>query len=237
MHAFLTAGGIPKPGEPLYEYTQGVSKAMLDIQGKPMIQWVIDALDGAQTVDDMLVIGLPADCGLTSRKHLQFMDNQGSMLANIIAGIQRIREKDPAAQYVLICSSDVPAVQPHMIDWVIQTAMQTDDDIYYNVIERKIMEARFPGSRRSYTHLKDIEVCGGDINVARMITVDKNSVWTEIIEARKNVFKQASIIGWDVLLLLLLRRLTTDEAVKRISKRVGLKDAPCSAPTQKSAWT
>lgn len=37
MDAIVTAGGIPKPDEPLYVRTQGQSKALLDVNGKPMI--------------------------------------------------------------------------------------------------------------------------------------------------------------------------------------------------------
>ncbi len=59
MDAIVTAGGIPQPGEPLYEYTQGISKAMLDVAGKPMIQWVLKALDEAATIDKVIIIGLP----------------------------------------------------------------------------------------------------------------------------------------------------------------------------------
>jgi NDP-sugar pyrophosphorylase family protein len=44
MDAIVIAGGIPEPGDPLYEYTQGQPKALLDIAGKPMVQWVLDAL-------------------------------------------------------------------------------------------------------------------------------------------------------------------------------------------------
>lgn len=223
MFAIVTAGGIPKPGEPLYPYTQGASKALLDIQGKPMIQWVIDALDDAQTVQGMLIIGLRSDSGITSHKPLHFMENQGGMLENILVGLQRVHEIDPAAHHALLVSSDVPAVQPHMIDWVINTAMQTDDDVYYNVIERKVMEARFPGSRRSYTHLKDAVVCGGDVHVTRIMSIEKDSVWKDLINARKNVFKQASVIGWDILFLLLTRQVTINDAVKIVGKRVGMK--------------
>ena len=230
MYALLTAGGIPKPDEPLYATTQGASKALLDIHGKPMIQWIIDALDDAQTVHGILIIGLPADCGLTSQKPLQYLENQGGMLDNILAGIRRVKELEPTAQHVLAASSDVPAVQPHMIDWVVQTAMQTDDDLYYNVIEREVMETRFPGSRRSYTHIKGGSYCGGDINLVRTITVEENSVWNDIIESRKNVFKQASIIGWDLLFQLLLRQVTINDAVKRISQRVGLKGRALICP-------
>ncbi len=47
MDAIVIAGGIPEPGEPLYPYTQGKPKATLEISGKPMAQWVLDALNGA----------------------------------------------------------------------------------------------------------------------------------------------------------------------------------------------
>ena len=50
MNAIVTAGGIPQPGEPLYEVTQGGPKALLDIAGKPMVQWVLDALSGSQNL-------------------------------------------------------------------------------------------------------------------------------------------------------------------------------------------
>ena len=40
MDVIVTAGGIPRPNEPLYPYTQGESKALLEIAGKP-IWWIL----------------------------------------------------------------------------------------------------------------------------------------------------------------------------------------------------
>ena len=57
MDAIVTAGGIPLPEEPLYPATRGQSKAMLDVAGKPMIQWVLDALTDAKTVDNVIIVG------------------------------------------------------------------------------------------------------------------------------------------------------------------------------------
>jgi nitrite reductase/ring-hydroxylating ferredoxin subunit len=37
MDAIVLAGGIPLPEDPLYPYTQGHSKALVDIAGKPMV--------------------------------------------------------------------------------------------------------------------------------------------------------------------------------------------------------
>ena len=70
MDAVVLAGGIPSPEDPLYNYTQGRSKALVDIAGAPMVQWVLNALGGAISVDHVLVVGLDQDCGLTCAKPL-----------------------------------------------------------------------------------------------------------------------------------------------------------------------
>ncbi|HSF83350.1 MAG TPA: nucleotidyltransferase family protein [Anaerolineales bacterium] len=223
MDAIVTAGGIPQPGEPLYEYTQGESKALLDVAGKPMIQWVLDALCEAEKIRNIVLIGLPADSNVSCRKLTAFIPNQGSMLDNIRTGVSKILELQPDAGHVMIVSSDVPGIKPEMIDWVVDTCMQTDDDIYYNVITKEVMEKRFPSSKRSYTHLKDLDVCGGDVNVIRSsLATSEEEIWDDLIGARKNVLKQAAIIGFDTLILLMLRRVTIDDAVKKVAKRLNI---------------
>ena len=70
MDAILMAGGIPKPDQPLYQFTQGISKAMLEIAGKPMIQWVLDALSEAENVDSVTIIGLPEGSSVTCNQSI-----------------------------------------------------------------------------------------------------------------------------------------------------------------------
>jgi GTP:adenosylcobinamide-phosphate guanylyltransferase len=223
MDAIVIAGGVPGPDEPLYPFTQGAPKALLDIAGKPMAQWVLDALDAAQTIDRIVLVGLEADSGIHSRKIAAFIPSEGTILLNIRSGVQKVLEINPAADHVAAVSADIPGIQPEHVDWVVRTAMQTDEDVYYNVITRQVMEARYPGSKRSYTRLKDVEICGGDMNVLRTMTVTGNdALWERIIAARKNVFKQAALIGYDTLLLLLLRRVTLEGAIQRVAHRVNL---------------
>jgi GTP:adenosylcobinamide-phosphate guanylyltransferase len=223
MDAIVTAGGIPQPGEPLYEYTQGNSKALLDVNGKPMIQWVLDALNGAETIDRIIIIGLPAESNLLSPKIAAYIPNQGGMLDNIQISIAKLMEINPDAHHVLLVSSDIPAIKPEMVNWVVRSTMESDEDVYYNVITRQVMEARYPGSNRTFTQLKDTEVCGGDMNVARTKAVTGNqAIWNKIIDSRKSPMKQAALIGYDTLFLLLLRQITLEKAVKRVTSRVGL---------------
>ncbi len=224
MDAIVTAGGIPKPDDPLYAYTQGRPKALVDVAGKPMIQWVLDALSESRLVEQVVIIGLDADSGVSCEKPLSFIPNQGSMVENILAGIRAVRQRNPQADQVLTVSSDIPAVTAEAVDWVAEKALEYDADILYNVIERRVMEQRFPNSKRTYTRLKDVEVCGGDLNaVAARMGSTKQDIWERIIAARKNVFKQAALIGYDTLLLLLLRQLTLNRAIEIVSKRLGIR--------------
>ena len=223
MDAIVIAGGIPQAGEPLYEFTQGSPKALLDIAGKPMVQWVLDALSDSERVERVVIVSLPEDSGLQCAKPVTYVPNQGCMIDNIRAGVQKVQELNPAAHHVLTVSSDIPAIKPEMVDWLVNTAMQTDHDIYYNVITRQNMEARFPNSKRTYTRLKDIELCGGDMNMIRAQTVTANdALWERIVAARKNALKQASLIGYDTLFLLLFHLVTLEQAVNIVCKRLDI---------------
>ena len=224
MDAVVTAGGIPQPDEPLYAYTKGESKAMVDIAGKPMIQWTLDALSGAKNVDNVIITGLSPKSNLKCKKPLHYLSNQGKMLDNLVAGVNKSLELNPKNKHVLLVSSDIPALKAEMVDWLINTCMETSDDIYYGVCPREVMEARFPGSKRTYTKLKDMEVCGADINVAHVRMASEHlEVWNLLIANRKNPVAQARVMGLDTLYLLLTRQATLQDFVGRVSQRIGIK--------------
>ncbi len=224
MDAIVTAGGIPQPNEPLYAYSNGKSKALIDIAGKPMIQWILDALDKAKSVDNIIIIGLSPSDGVTSKKPVHYIPNQGRMLANIVAGVNKTLELNKANEYVLIVSSDIPALKGEMVDWLVETSKTTRDDIYYGVCPRKVMEDRFPTSNRTYTKLKDMQVCGADVNVIHVsMATDHLDIWETLIGKRKSPLRQAAVIGWDTLFKLATRQFTLNGLVKRASERIGIK--------------
>jgi molybdopterin-guanine dinucleotide biosynthesis protein A len=224
MDAVITAGGIPLPHDPLYKYTRGESKAMLDIAGKPMIQWTLDALGEAKNVDNVIITGLSPKSDLKCKKPLYYLSNQGKMLDNLVVGVNKSLELNPRNKYVLLVSSDIPALKADMVDWLITTCMETSDDIYYGVCPREVMEARYPGSKRTYTKLKDMEVCGADINVSHVRMASEHlDTWEALIANRKNPVAQAQVMGLGTLYLLLTRQATLQDFVGRVSKRVGIK--------------
>src|SRR3972149_4854187 len=90
MDAIVTAGGIPQVGEPLYEFTQGSPKALLDIAGKPMVQWVLDALSCSETIERVVIISLPEESGLQCTKKVTYVPNQGGLLPTMCSPSPRI---------------------------------------------------------------------------------------------------------------------------------------------------
>ena len=56
--------------------TRFPGKSLALISGKPMIQWVLDAISEAEKVDNVIIIGLSKDSKLICKKHLFFVPNQ-----------------------------------------------------------------------------------------------------------------------------------------------------------------
>jgi molybdopterin-guanine dinucleotide biosynthesis protein A len=229
IDAVVLAGGIPSEGEPLYPLTRGKSKALLPVAGKPMAQWVLDALAASKQVRRVVVVGL--DGGLRYPRELVYVPNHGGMLDNLHAGAEKILELDPGASHLLVISSDIPTATGAQIDWVIEQTLNANDDFSYCVIERRTMEGLFPGSRRTYFRFRDKEVCGGDLVVigTRLFSMDAG-IWQRLTAARKNRLRTVAIIGLDVLILFLLRRLTIDEAVQRASRRLNVRGRAVHCP-------
>ncbi|MEX2144581.1 MAG: nucleotidyltransferase family protein [Anaerolineales bacterium] len=224
LDALILAGGVPQPGESLYPFSLGKSKALIDVAGQPMVQWVLNALSEAESIRRLVIVGLDESSGLHCKKEVSYLANQGGMLDNIRAGARRIAELDPKAEYALIVSSDIPTITAEMVDWICTQVRPGEDDAIYNVIQRSAMDQRFPESKRTFTKLKDIELTGGDMNPASVpLILSHTGPWEKIAAARKSAIKQASLIGFDTLLLFLLRTLTMEQAAARVSKRLGLR--------------
>ena len=223
MDAIITAGGIPKPDAPLYQYTQGNNKALLDIGGKPMIQWVLDAVAQSEQVDRIVIVGLDESAKLDSIIPIHFLPNQGGIVDNIKAGTYKVAELNPAAELLLVVSSDIPSITTEMVDWVIQQAEERQVDIMYTAVEKQTMESRFPKGNRSFIKLKGSAVCGGDMHSISVTAVTHNEeMWNKLEASRKNAFKQMAILGFDTLFLVGLRLIDINRAARRIAKRLGL---------------
>lgn len=231
MHAIVTAGGVPEKDDPLYAFTLGKEKALLKIGGKPMIQWVLDALCQSEGIEHVVVVGLADTSGINCDAEIKYLPSYGGMVANLRGGVNAILERDSEAEFVLGVSSDIPGITAEMVDWTVNQALEAQVDACYNVIPRPVMEARYPTSKRTYLRLRDIEVCGADMNVFRTRLIAQNpEFWEQLVSSRKNVFRQAALIGYDTLILVMLRLITLEQAVSMVTRRLKISGKAVVSP-------
>jgi molybdopterin-guanine dinucleotide biosynthesis protein A len=223
MDCIITAGGVPQSDDLLFSYTQGGSKALLPLAGKPMVQWVLDALTAARQVDRIVVVGLKETDGVGSPKLAAFLPDQGSLLKNVTIGIDWVVEQEAESRQILLCSADIPLISAEMVDeWVTQCNDPTVD-LYYGVVGRALMERVFPASNRSYVHFSDGDVAGADIFVVNpQLAHQHRELWDDLIGDRKSVLKQARRFGIGFLLRLLLRRVSIRQAEEHIERVLNL---------------
>lgn len=231
MNVIVTAGGEIQPKHPLYAVSHGGLKAMMDVVGKPMVQWVLDALGKSDNVDRVVVVGLPPETSLDCARPLTLLPDEGDMFSNVRAGAREMMQSAPGESHVLLASADIPTLRSEIVDWLICQCQDQEQDIYYTVIERGTMDRQFPGARRSYTRLKDLELCGGDLHCFRLAAaMEDGPAWKRLHAARKGPLRQASLLGYDTLFFLMLRQLNLKAAEESISKRLGLQGRAVLSP-------
>lgn len=221
----LLAGGVPGPDDPLYPLTQGRPKSLLELGGQAMIHWVMAALNGAQTIRNIILVGLTEAQlpEVASARPLTRLPDRGSLLDNLTASAECARSFDLPPSHLLVVSSDVPLITAAMVDWNVRAALETDHQAYYNLIPQQVMEARFPGSRRTFFRLKEGRFTGGDIGLIKAeVMSGYNPAWRKIIEARKSALKQAALVGLDSLLLMALGQLSIARGERIVSRRLGV---------------
>ena len=184
MDVVILAGGILDSEDPLFPFIpEGVpkNKAFITLNGKPILKWVLEALDSSSKIDNIILVGQSENHGFTSSKPMYLLPDTGSMVENIISGVTYSSQLNVSSTHTLIASGDIPLLEPQMLDWVIEHAEKDPVDISYQVITEDVMEGRFPGSNRTFAPLKGERVCGGDLTVISHAVVTQNTaLWKQL---------------------------------------------------------
>lgn len=226
MDCIVTAGGSVPQDDPLYPFTKGGPKSLLEIHGVTMLEYVIRALDAAKTVDHIYVVGLNADDvdAMPLPPAITILPECGGLITNLATALDRLLEDNPRAATALLCSADIPLLTADVIDAYVEDCRPFDYIAYYNVVTRETMESRFPGSGRTFVPLRDQAVAGGDMMLVQTRILETNDeFWEAVFNARKHAWRLARLVGLRTVLKLVFRRLTLGEIETLASRLV---DAP-----------
>jgi len=223
--AVILAGGKVDPDSPFWPLTKGASKAMIEIHGKLMIQWILDAINQVESIEAIYLVGADPKTDLNSSKAIHFLPDKGGIVENVtIAGESLLRDY-PDTERFLALGSDIPLITGDIIEKVIRGATPEGYHIYYNFIEQQTMEASMPGVRRTYTRFKDGRFCGGDICVISTKTVI-HPILKKLVAQRKKPLRMILTFGIGALLRMMFFRPSLKGAARIVKRRIGISVYP-----------
>lgn len=223
MDCVVIAGGLPGPDDPIYTYTQGKPKALLDMNGRTMLERVIDALQESKHIEDIVVVGLGDDMGMTFKRPVHHLPDNGSLVRNGLAGLKWVLEQKPDTTHVFGSSGDVPLLSGEMVDYLIESCQPFEYGIYYNFVTEAVLEKRFPGSKRTYVKLKGLNIAGGDIGILSGALLNEEALLETLSNARKHAWKIARVVGLRMLLKLLFRQVSIQDIEETVQRLTGQK--------------
>lgn len=212
LSALITAGS--SDSDPIQQELGVSHKVLVEIGGKSMLRHVVDALVGTGQVNRLVIVGLPHALPdlVPASVEVQFLPNHGSLAANTLAGIAPLQNE----RRIIQCAADIPLINSEIVAGYLDECAPLDADVYYPVVERAVMEARFPGSGRSFVRLSDGEFAGGDMAIVNPQTVTANrELLGKLTEARKNALDLVREFGIGLILRFLTRTLSLAQAERK----------------------
>jgi molybdopterin-guanine dinucleotide biosynthesis protein A len=216
--AAILAGGLSD--DALLAKAGTRERALIPLHGRPMLEYVIEALQGCSTIDEA-VIACPADFEVAKRdwNGVPHVAVDGpDPIDSIVAGAKALE----SVEKVLLCASDLPLLTPEAIDEFVTEGLEADADCCYPIVEERLIEAEFPGCPRTYVTFRDGRFTSGNIAlVARSFVIDQRDKIHQAFGLRKSPLKMASLLGPMMVLGLALGTSSIDGLRQRAAKALG----------------
>lgn len=191
------------------------SRGMVEIGGKTMLQWVVDALNASGRLQRVLVIGDAAADGVDI-----VLPGGDSFLDNIMLGLKHVESQDRA----LVVCSDIPLITGEAVSDFVRRAEETGADFCYPIISKQDCMSKYPGISRTYLKIREGTFTGGNMVLVSPEFMQRNEeVIKQAYTSRKNVVALARIIGFATLIRAVMAQLLFPSllAIPRLEQRVG----------------
>ncbi len=150
------AGGTAKPD--MIQATGITNRALIPIDGRPMLSYVVEALRAAAGVGQITVVGDLPD----SEDYARIRDG-GGFVENLFVGLEACRD----SEYALVATADIPFISAEAVDDFTRNGMSLGADVVYPVVRVEECYRRFPGVKRTAVSLRDGKLTGGNMVLMR----------------------------------------------------------------------
>lgn len=222
----LAGGGKP---EPLTEQEKVTNKAFIMIDDRPLLAYILEALNDAPSIKRIAVVGPEEELGKLKGDGYQFdlVPEKGSMLDNLAGGFKSIDKN----RLCLVVTGDIPLINASIIESFLGLCEPYDHDLYYPILDREACIRHFPETERTYVRLKEGRVTGGNVGLVNPAWYLENQFRLEMfISYRKRPVKLLRILPLTLVFKYILKILSVHDLELFLSRLLGFKAkaVPCS---------
>lgn len=203
--AVVMAGG--GKAETLTLQEEVSNKAFINLQGKPLLGYILDGLQKAPSIDKIVVVGPIHLLKPMQQSGFNFtvVPESGGMLDNLAAGLGEVQTDS----LCLVVSADIPLLTADVIEEFIKLCAPHDSDFYYPILTREDCLRQFPNTERTYVRLKEGYVTGGNIGLLNPDWFTTNRSRLEMfIASRKKPLKLMRILPLSLIVKYLMKTLS-----------------------------
>ena len=104
----VLAGYDPDRPDPLVEQSGEPTKVLLPLAGKPMIEYVVQALASSERVGRIVIVGIDPIDGLDCDRELHYLPNLTSLFDNAYSAVTLCASWQDPDRQILLTSADTP---------------------------------------------------------------------------------------------------------------------------------
>lgn len=207
LAAVVQAGGrSPASLRPLAEM-----KGHLPLAGRPLQDYVLQAVAEAKIFSEYLIIGRKASF---DDERFRWLEPSDSWIENVVRAA-----KAASSDELLFVTADVPLVRPDVLEAFVGTCQDYPGDIHYPLGAKELLERAYPGTKRTYGTLREGRFTGGNcLKTKKAVVFENEPLYQQVFEGRKSVVALTKILGFRFILMLLLGRLSVGKVEARISE-------------------
>ncbi|MEZ4334486.1 MAG: nucleotidyltransferase family protein [Myxococcota bacterium] len=238
--AIVLAGRRPGP-DALAEGDGAPHRALLDIEGEPMLVRVLRRLLAWPTIEHVLVnidrpelLDAVADLApWREAGRVSILASTASPSRSVLESLDRL---DLAAGPILVTTADHALLDEGMLSRFFEAGEQTGADLCVALVPRSVIAARFPEARRTYLHFRGESFSGANLFLFRTPAARNAALfWQRVEGLRKRPWRIARAFGWRNLVSFLLRRISLQAAFERVSHVLGLRAEAIALPQAEAA--
>ena len=236
----IILAAVREQKDPVADFADVSCKASVPVSGRQMVLRVLDALAEADETGQRFLAG-PASISVEQNPELSGLVNSGQVewfapqdtpSTSAFNVLQSLPEDVP----VLVTTADHALLTAEMVDHFCCEARASGCDVIAGVAEYELLAEAVPGTRRTVTQLADGGYCG--CNLFAFLTPQSRRAadfWRKVEQERKKPLRIIKVMGWTAVISYLLGRLSLEQALGKLSQRMGLRVGVVRMPFAEAA--